>query len=754
MPVVPKMLAMRSPDELEQEIAARNQAANALRQVNAKLEQQVEALRASEERFRLLVDNAREHAIFMLDPTGRVASWNAGAERIKQYRDEEIIGQHFSRFYSAEDVQAGKPEMELQEAVTKGRYEEEGWRLRKDGSRFWASVVLTPLRDVEGNLRGFSKITRDMTERKQAEENARRLLRGRGSTSGGAALRPGDRRTAGAIASDSDQYRRWRHHHRYRRTGHSAQSRLPESLTGWTNEDAAGQPLTNVFHIVSEKTRQLVENPVAKVLATRQIVGLANHTVLIARDGIERPIDDSAAPIKNEQGETIGVVLVFRDVVDKRAAELALRTSEERLRLALEAGRMGVWEWNLRTNVVWWSDGLEPIHGLEPGTFEGTLEAFQQLIHPDDREVVNQTISQAIDTRSPYDIEFRILWPDGSVHWMAGKGKVFCDHSDQPVRMMGIGTDVTDRKRAEQELREAERRFKAVFNQQFQFMAILAPDGTVMEANNTCFQATGVDRRDVLGRPLWDTPWWDQLPSMQQWWKDRVHQVMNGAGPARGEVSYSRADGSIRHADVVITGLKDDSERLMSLVVEGRDITERKQHEKALRASEERWRTLAEALPNLVWTDLPDGQCDWLSGQWGKYTGIPENELLGLRWLETVVHPDDREHTMACWKAACADQGDYDLEYRVRRHDGVYHWFRTRGVPIRDEQGKIAYWFGTCTDIEDYKRLEAALREADRRKNEFLAILAHELRNPLAPIRNGLQVLRLTDDRGGARTDS
>jgi PAS domain-containing protein len=85
---------------------------------------------------------------------------------------------------------------------------------------------------------------------------------------------------------------------------------------------------------------------------------------------------------------------------------------------------------------------------------------------------------------------------------------------------------------------------------------------------------------------------------------------------------------------------------------------------------------------------------------------------------------DDREHTLACWRAACADQGDYDLEHRIRRHDGVYHWFRTRGVPVRDEQGKIAYWFGTCTDIEDYKRLEAALREADRRKNEFLATTA------------------------------
>ncbi len=155
---------------------------------------------------------------------------------------------------------------------------------------------------------------------------------------------------------------------------------------------------------------------------------------------------------------------------------------------------------------------------------------------------------------------------------------------------------------------------------------------------------------------------------------------------------------------------------------------------------------MADALPNLIWTDLPDGQCDWLSSQWGKYTGIPEKELLGLRWLDMVLHPDDRQRTLACWQAACADQADYDLEYRIRRYDGDYHWFKTRGVPVRDAGGKIVYWFGSCTDIEDYKQLEAALREADRRKDEFLATLAHELRNPLAPIRNGLQILLLTNE--------
>jgi PAS domain S-box-containing protein len=128
------------------------------------------ALRQSEERFRLMVSNVKDYAILMLDPQGRVASWNEGAERIKGYRAEEIVGQHFSRFYPDEDVKSGKPPLELEEASKNGRFEDEGWRVRKDGSRFWANVVITALRDPDGNLRGFVKVTRDITERRKAQE--------------------------------------------------------------------------------------------------------------------------------------------------------------------------------------------------------------------------------------------------------------------------------------------------------------------------------------------------------------------------------------------------------------------------------------------------------------------------------------------------------------------------------------------------------------------------------------------------------
>lgn len=135
-----------------------------------------EDLRRSEERFRLVVEGVKDYAIFMLDPAGRVVSWNAGAEGIMGYKAEEIVGEHFSCFYPGEDARRGKPEQELKVAAAEDRAEDEGWRVRKDGSRFYANVLVTALRDEDGNLRGFSQVTRDITERRRAEQRLQRSL--------------------------------------------------------------------------------------------------------------------------------------------------------------------------------------------------------------------------------------------------------------------------------------------------------------------------------------------------------------------------------------------------------------------------------------------------------------------------------------------------------------------------------------------------------------------------------------------------
>ena len=281
-----------------------------------------ESLRRSEERFRLLVETATDYAIFLLDPQGHIASWNPGAERIKQYKADEIIGQHFSKFYPPEAIDRRWPEHELKVAAAEGRFEDEGWRVRKDGTQFWANVVITALHDEGGNFVGFSKITRDLTERKRSEENARRLAE---ETAARQVTHQERERLRVTLASIGDAV-----------ISTDAEGRVDflnpvaQELVGWKTEEAASRTLEDVFRIVNETTRQPVENPALRALKDGVIVGLANHTVLVAKDGKERPIDDCAAPIRDAGGGVVGSVLVFRDISERKRSEAALN---ERVRL-------------------------------------------------------------------------------------------------------------------------------------------------------------------------------------------------------------------------------------------------------------------------------------------------------------------------------------------------------------------------------------------------------------------------------------
>ena len=291
---------------------------------------------------------------------------------------------------------------------------------------------------------------------------------------------------------------------------------VAEGLTGWTTAAAFGRPLHDVLVIINEQTRQPAQNPVYRVLREGVVTGLANHTLLVSRDGREIPIDDSAAPIKTKDGRVTGVVMVFRDITDRRRverehAELLEReraaredldragrqadTAAEKLRVALEAGHMGTWEYAMRTGTVKWSPGLEAIHGFPPGSFPGTIEAFQNEIHPADRDRVLGAIRQAVDERRDHHVEYRIVRADGHVRWVEGRGQLFLDDAQQPDRMVGVCSDVTER-------RQAEERFRLAVEAAPAAMIMVDQRGAIVLINALTEQLLGYARHELVGQPL------------------------------------------------------------------------------------------------------------------------------------------------------------------------------------------------------------------------------------------------------------
>jgi len=268
-----------------------------------------EALREKEELFRLMVSGVKDYAIFMLDADGRVASWNQGAQRIKGYKPDEILGRHFSCFYPEEDIQNGKPDRELQTAIAEGRYEEEGWRIRKDGSRFWANVVVTALTDNTGKLRGFSKVTRDITERKRAEEALEKSRENLGAlleVAPDAVVTVDDR---GKIVLVNGQ---------------------TEKLFGYQRAELLGQP---VEKLIPERTRRSHPERRTEYAANPhpRAMGAGLELSALRKDGTEFPVEISLSPIQTSEG--FRVISSIRDVSERKKIQRQIEQQNHELEL-------------------------------------------------------------------------------------------------------------------------------------------------------------------------------------------------------------------------------------------------------------------------------------------------------------------------------------------------------------------------------------------------------------------------------------
>ena len=486
-----------------------------------------------------------------------------------------------------------------------------------------------------------------------------------------------------------------------------------EAITGWPTADAIGRPLADVFRVINEQTRQPVEDPAAKVLRLGTTVGLANHTALLRRDGREMPIDDCGAPIIDDRGSIAGVVLVFRDVSQRRKAEEAeaFRLSNERLELALHGSSVGVWDIEMRDGDM--RQGQRHyVNFWEQLGYEGRPAGGTALdvAHPEDRERAEEAaIRYLAGQTTEYETETRLRHKDGSYRNILARGLAVRNAAGKPIRFMGVTIDISKLRLAEEELRRTTALFQAVADGTQDAVYIKDRDGRHLMFNAAASRMVGKPIQDVLGRD--DTAIFDAESAHAVMAHDR--RVIE-SGMAASEEHELTAGGVTRTYLASKAPYRDAQGNVIGLIGICHDITERKRIEEALRASEQRWRNLTEALPQLVWSAMPDGSCDYFSAQWTEHTGVSEPDLLGWRWLETL-HPDDREPTRKFWLDSVAEHHSYDIEYRVRRRDGEYRWFKTRGVPIRDSNGAIIKWFGTGTDITDLRQTQEALRASELR---------------------------------------
>ena len=519
---------------------------------------------------------------------------------------------------------------------------------------------------------------------------------------------------------------------------------VAESLTGWSQSEAAGQPLESVFHIVNETTRKPVENPATKALREGVIVGLANHTVLIAKDGTERGIDDSAAPIRSEDDAVIGCVLVFRDITEHRRAEKALHRSERDLSDFFANASIGL-HWVGPDGIILRANQTElDLLGYSREEYVGRHIAEFHVDLPVIEEIL-ACLTRG-DTLNEYPARLRCK--NGSIRDVLINSNVYFEDG-KFIHTRCFTRDVTERKRTEEALRRSEARKTAMFETALDCIISIDHEGTIVEFNPAAEQTFGHRREDVLGRELAAVI--IPLAYRDRHRKGLARYLATGEGPVlnqRLELSALKADGREFPIELTVTRIPVDGPPLFTAYV--RDITLRSQAEEELRERERQFRTLAESIPQLAWMANPDGHIFWFNQRWYDYTGTTLEQMQGWGWQD--VH-DQRvlPSVLEKWTEAIATGTHFDMVFPLRGADGVFRPFLTRVVPVKDLQDRVIRWFGTNTDISEQLRAEEQLRqlaadlsESDHRKNEFLAMLAHELRNPLAPIRNALQIVRLS----------
>jgi PAS domain S-box-containing protein len=472
---------------------------------------------------------------------------------------------------------------------------------------------------------------------------------------------------------------------------------VAESLTGWTTEEARGVLLEQVFQIINEETRESVESPSARALREDCVVGLANHTILIAKDGTETPIDDSAAPIRDEKDHVYGVVLVFRSIVERKESEETLRRSEQQLSDFFENASVGLRLVSAEGVILRANRADLELLGYPEDEYVGRSIADFFV----DRGLIDDVFRRLYAGETLRDLEAQMRCKDGSIkHVLIDSSGLWED--GRFVHTRCFTRDVTDQKRAE----EVQARLAAIVESSEDAIVGKTIEGRIEAWNAGAERLFGYRPDEAIGQLITlIVP-----PELEDEEYENLERIRRGERIEHFETVRVTKSGNRIDVSLTISPIRDGTGRVIGASKIARDITVKRQVEFALRRKEAQFRQLADGLPQIVWTARPDGFVDYYNERWYEYSGFSRDAFGDQSWTP-ILHPDDLQGCLNAFYGSIATGDVYQIEYRFKDfRSGGYRWFLGRAYPVRDEQDRIIRWLGTCTDINDTKTAEERAR--------------------------------------------
>ncbi|MBW4478425.1 MAG: response regulator [Tolypothrix brevis GSE-NOS-MK-07-07A] len=456
------------------------------------------------------------------------------------------------------------------------------------------------------------------------------------------------------------------------------------------------------------------------------------------------------------------------ELVERRRVEAELRQSEERLQLALAASRMGTWNWNIQMGTITWSDKVEALFGLEPGEFDGSFEMFVARLHPNDRDRVLAAIDHAVATGENYDIEFRVVYPNGTIRWALSQGKVFYDQHGQPIQMAGVDLDITDRKLSAEALRDSEERFRQLAeNIDAVFWIREIPENRVSYVSPAYERLWGLNPQELYAG---QQSWVDRIHPEDRESTDRAFHEKASTGQFDQEYRIILLDGSIRWVRDRCFGLRDQGGEIYRFTGIAEDIsdayrqaTQRKQTEIELQENRAKLQQQLAEIEAIYQTapiglNVLDSELRFVrvNQRLAEINGFPIEAHIGRTVRELLPGlADGAEEILRPILETGQPRLNMEIRGETPAQPGVPRIWLEHFSPLKDGDRVIGI-STVCEEITDRKlaeegrdrllKLEQAARaeaeRANRIKDEFLAILSHELRSPLNPILGWTKLLQ------------